>query len=126
MIVYSNSTYYALRIQSVEEGIWNVRSQTGLSEDGYSVIAKELIAKDAICTLPGCNIKCTNPECGFVCRHMYSCECYDYANGHICKHIHAVCIHINAVSGNTRSSGNPVPLTYTPTPSEKENIISGM
>ena len=30
------------------------------------------------------------------CRHMYSCECYDYANGHICKHVHAVHMQIKA------------------------------
>ena len=29
----------------------------------------------------------------FLCRHMYTCDdrCYDYGNGHICKHIH--CVH---------------------------------
>jgi len=33
------------------------------------------------------------PECGFLCCHMYKCDeqCYDYGNGHICKHIH--CVH---------------------------------
>lgn len=25
-----------------------------------------------------------------LCRHMYTCECMDYANGHICKHLHGI------------------------------------
>lgn len=35
---------------------------------------------------------CTKEECGFVCMHMYKCDplCYDYTNGHICKHIHRI------------------------------------
>ena len=35
---------------------------------------------------------CTKSECLKLCLHMYSCDkaCYDYNNGHICKHIHRV------------------------------------
>ena len=31
-------------------------------------------------------------QCGFLCPHMCSCDdkCYDYNNGHVCKHIHRV------------------------------------
>ena len=43
-----------------------------------------------VCDISGCSLKCTKAECGCLCRHMYKCECYDYANGHICKHTHAV------------------------------------
>ena len=33
---------------------------------------------------------CSRAECQYLCYHMYSCDqqCYDYSNGHICKHIH--------------------------------------
>ena len=35
---------------------------------------------------------CLQQECQFLCRHMYHCDptCYDYSNGHICKHIHRI------------------------------------
>ena len=35
---------------------------------------------------------CTKAECGQLCMHMYTCNkaCYDFNNGHICKHIHRV------------------------------------
>ena len=35
---------------------------------------------------------CRAPECHFLCLHMYNCDstCYDFNNGHICKHIHRV------------------------------------
>ena len=35
---------------------------------------------------------CVQKECIKLCYHMYSCsrQCYDYSNGHICKHIHRV------------------------------------
>ena len=31
-------------------------------------------------------------ECKKLCYHMYECDqlCYDYTNGHLCKHIHRV------------------------------------
>ena len=33
---------------------------------------------------------CSQAECKYLCYHMYSCDhqCYDYSNGHICKHMH--------------------------------------
>ena len=38
------------------------------------------------------NMKCVAPECGNLCYHQYRCDssCYDYTNGHICKHLHRV------------------------------------
>ena len=35
---------------------------------------------------------CVASECNFLCEHMYKCDttCYDFNNGHICKHIHRV------------------------------------
>ena len=98
-----------------------MQSQTGLSEDGYSVIEKNVI-----CSMPLCHIKCTKPKCVNLCRHMYSCECYDYANGHICKHIHTVHIHNKAsahVETEIVDSGKHI---STPSLSEKENILPGI
>ena len=35
---------------------------------------------------------CKEPQCVFLCPHMYICDskCYDYTNDHVCKHIHRV------------------------------------
>ena len=110
--------------QSVEDGIWNVQSQSGHCIDGYSVCKKS-----TACSLPGCSIKCTKPECDFLCRHMYSCECYDYANGHICKHVHAVHMQIKAdtttcVEASYAEAVDDLTL-ITPALSEKENLLPG-
>lgn len=33
---------------------------------------------------------CWDSECLNLCRNMYTCTCYDYANGHLCRHVHRV------------------------------------
>ena len=107
--------------QVVQAGIWNVCSQTGLSEDGYSVTEK-----NGVCSQSVCHIKCSRSECGSLCRHMYDCECYDYANGHICKHIHAVRIHNHMRA--TSDEANATEACATPvfnTASDKENTLPG-
>ena len=107
--------------QVVQAGIWNVCSQTGLSEDGYSVTEK-----NDVCSQSVCRIKCSRSECGSLCRHMYDCECYDYANGHSCKHIHAVRIH-NHMSA-TSDEVNATEACATPvfnTASDKEKTLPG-
>ena len=46
---------------------------------------------------------CVSSECGKLCVHnMYKCDdsCYDYNNGHICKHIHRVQSLVLAKSGS--------------------------
>lgn len=35
-------------------------------------------------------MKCHSDDCKPLCIHLYSCDCYDAQNGHICKHIHRV------------------------------------
>ena len=44
------------------------------------------------CTDDCCGTKCNKVECDPLCTHMYSCDkaCYDFNNGHLCKHIHRV------------------------------------
>ena len=56
--------------------------------------------------------------------HMYSCECYDYANGPLCKHVHAVWMQVNTVfknPGKTEVVHNPTPTAIA----EKENTLPG-
>ena len=42
-----------------------------------------------ICSKESTHMTCTQEECKQLCYHMYIC-CYDYTNGHLCKHIHRV------------------------------------
>ena len=39
---------------------------------------------------PKCIPQCSQPECGYLCRHMIKCTCMDYTHGHLCKHTHKV------------------------------------
>lgn len=39
---------------------------------------------------PNCMPQCTEDECLYLCRHMITCTCYDYQQGHLCKHTHKV------------------------------------
>lgn len=75
-------------MQHVHDKEWNVKSVSGCNRDGYSV--KHIQE----CSPSTCSssTSCTEAECGFLCSHMYSCDhlCYDYNNGHVCKHIHRV------------------------------------
>ena len=52
---------------------------------------------------------CSQAECKYLCYHMYSCDhqCYDYSNGHICKHIHrahSICLQSNDIENSEHSS----------------------
>lgn len=62
---------------------------SGRIPSGYMV--KHTHSTCAECSPFKGNIRvCRERECGFLCPHMYTCDekCYDYSNGHICKHIH--------------------------------------
>lgn len=81
-------------MQKQREGVWHVESQSGCNPEGYSVSL--VLTTCSMC----CSIReirqelviCRAPECRFLCLHMYKCDstCYDFNNGHICKHIHRV------------------------------------
>ena len=62
-------------------------SMSGVKSGGYTVTkVADQCAKDC------CGPICTKAECNQLCIHMYTCDkaCYDFNNGHICKHIHRV------------------------------------
>lgn len=67
---------------------WHVESTSGLKEGGYTI---QLLKEGSECCTDSHSV-CTQAECCRLCYHMYSCaeQCYDYTNGHICKHIHRV------------------------------------
>lgn len=73
----------------------------GSSPDGYDV--QQILSSCSECG--NSTSVCTTKECGFLCYHMYKCSssCYDFNNGHICKHIHRVHSLVN--SNSTSSTG---------------------
>lgn len=75
---------------------------SGSNPDGYSVVLQTATCQD--CSSYERSRTCTAPECTFLCVHMYRCDskCYDFNNGHICKHIHRV-HSLNSSSSNSTS-----------------------
>lgn len=67
---------------------WSVKSASGQIPDGYLVVRK--LSRCSQCSSE--SVHCSATECDFLCLHMYECDsrCFDYTNGHICKHIHRV------------------------------------
>ena len=67
---------------------WQLRSLSGTNPSGYTVTK----VKENCTDCEGQPTLCTAQECAFLCWHMYTCDkgCYDYNNGHVCKHIHRV------------------------------------
>ena len=45
---------------------------------------------ESSCENESYQLKCPFMNCNSLCRDMHACECVDYANGHICKHLHGV------------------------------------
>lgn len=67
---------------------WHLPSLSGTNPNGYTVTMVKEDCRDC----EGQPTLCTSQECVFLCWHMYTCDkgCYDYNNGHMCKHIHRV------------------------------------
>ena len=69
--------------------MWHVDSVSGTTPEGYTIVrcqmttCKQCISESSTCTAT---------ECNCLCIHMYKCDskCYNFNNGHICKHIHRV------------------------------------
>lgn len=72
---------------------------------------------------PNCLPQCTQKECVYLCRHMVSCNCYDYQHGHLCKHTHRVHNIYQLESGGKEhevSDDEPKEIGVTPS-TEKRN-----
>ena len=78
--------------QKKGEQSWLVESISGCNPDGYTVIYQHTTCPECSPQSQHDGVTCTAPECQFLCPHMYTCDkkCYDFNNGHICKHIHKV------------------------------------
>lgn len=64
-------------------------SSSGTNPNGYMVTQVLSCCEDCQASS---QLTCTQDECRFLCIHMYKCDslCYDFNNGHLCKHIHRV------------------------------------
>ena len=61
---------------------------SGMLPKGYMVTTvQDSCAECAECTD---SLLCKEVQCNFLCRHMYACSCYDFQNGHLCKHVHRI------------------------------------
>ena len=69
--------------------MWHVDSVSGTTPEGYTITRCQM-ATCKQCISEGST--CTATECNCLCIHMYKCDskCYNFNNGHICKHIHRV------------------------------------
>ena len=102
MFWYTRQSYIKPLAQELGSDRWSVKS--GQISDGYVDVKK----------LPTCSqcssecVHCSATECSFLCLHMYECDsrCFDYANGHICKHIR-----VHSLT-HEREPENPLADTY--------------
>jgi len=66
------------------KGIYAVKSSDEKSEYAVSIISETCKLEQE------CVPHCIDNPCGFLCRHMVKCTCYDYQHGHLCKHAHKI------------------------------------
>ena len=85
MTVRTVHTTFNFLYQAISSNTWYIPSFSGISTNGYLVT--NVTDSCAECTD---SMLCKKGECKHLCRHMYLCSCYDYNNGHLCKHIHRV------------------------------------
>ena len=112
--------------QNIDDNHWIVKSTSGLVTDGYTVSRKSVTCSECIASQD----RCKYPECRILCRHMYTCDdrCYDYGNGHICKHIHRVhSLQYHQQQGSDEAQDQdfqPVPVYYPPTEEPTEDTTT--
>ena len=68
-----------------QSGLYDVLSYTDANKH-YTVTVISSMCGDK----PACIPQCTSVKCQYLCRHMISCTCWDYIEGHLCKHCHKV------------------------------------
>ena len=65
--------------------MYNVLSCTDVTKH-YEVT----ITHSSCAEKPSCIPQCTSNKCQYLCRHMFFCACWDYAEGHVCKQCHKI------------------------------------
>ena len=107
--------------QKKGEQSWHVESISGCNPDGYTVICQHTTCPECSPQSQHDGVTCTAPECQFLCPHMYTCDkkCYDFNNGHICKHIHKV--HSLVVQNRKETKRHTESQTSTASTQESES-----
>ena len=74
-----------LYAQKISDTQWHIPSQSGNHFPGYTITKMASRCEEDVC-----EEKCTT--CYGLCYHLYKCDplCYDYVNGHLCKHLHSI------------------------------------
>ena len=82
------SNLIKLILQELGRDRWSVKSVSGQISDGYVVVKSFLHVPNVYPKVHIAQLL----SVFFLCLHMYECDsrCFDYTNGHICKHIHRV------------------------------------
>ena len=62
--------------QEIAKSLWTCKSQS------QSKVVYKIEQLQPTCVNESCRMKCPYMDCVSLCRHMYHCECADYANGH--------------------------------------------
>ena len=88
------------------EGKYLVQAQEGQTAYEVTITATQCLKE------PNCVPQCTSKECDFLCRHQISCTCWDYQEGHLCKHCHKV----RSISRSTDYNADPRPQSFSFTP----------
>ncbi|XP_062599776.1 uncharacterized protein LOC134261354 isoform X2 [Saccostrea cucullata] len=65
-----------------------------VNEDTFSLASQNnlytIIVKAQKCPETHCYTKCKKVPCLDLCRHILTCNCHDFEEGNICKHMHKV------------------------------------
>ena len=107
-------TYTLITLTQEHEGKYEVTASDGSSTYEVTLCSGQ-------CSAQTCVPQCTATECVYLCRHQIRCTCWDYKEGHLCKHCHKVRA-LSSGSGDT-CVGNPEPvlLTFNPPISNRDH-----
>ena len=104
------------------EGKYIVKASDGTSTYDVTLCTTQCPAQST------CVPQCTTSECMYLCRHLITCTCWDYQEGHLCKHCHKV----RSIAGgacndsdNQRSIDDPGSLAYTVNPNVSNRDHTG-
>ena len=65
-----------------------------VNENTFSIVSKDKLYTVNVdkqkCNETHCYTKCQKVPCIDLCRHLLSCNCFDYGEGNICKHLHKI------------------------------------
>lgn len=82
-----------------------------VNENTFSITSKKNVytvrTQCQKCSETHCYMKCKKVPCIDLCRHIFTCNCYDYLEGNICKHLHKIQSLLNRNSGRHTLQDQP-------------------